>query len=83
MRSAQVNAADYGAPQSRVRLIYIAALAGWTLPDIPLPTHLSPTPLLGTHKETYGIATPPAKPYKAHAMVTIRDAIEDLPAFDW
>lgn len=34
-----LNAAHYGDPQSRERVILFAALKSWKLPDVPPPTH--------------------------------------------
>lgn len=43
-RFSLLNAADYGAPQRRVRLFMLAADEGVTLPTFPLPTHHRPRP---------------------------------------
>lgn len=81
---ALLNASDYGTPQSRSRLVYIAAAVGYPLPDTPQPTHHSIAPRIKPVEASWGaIPTPGYQPYHPHPHVTVRNAICDLPAFDW
>ncbi|KZP00453.1 S-adenosyl-L-methionine-dependent methyltransferase [Calocera viscosa TUFC12733] len=69
-----LQAAQYGAPQMRNRIIFLAALKGETLPDFPLPTH------------TWRSRTSRARDLDGgapHPYVTVEDAISDLPPFHW
>jgi len=59
-----LNAADFGVPQNRERLILMGAKKGLKVPDYPLPTHLRPS-LEGN------FLAPPGP--------TCRDALDDLP----
>lgn len=45
VRYAVPNAIQYGAPQARNRVIFLAARCGIPLPNIPEPTHSHPKPL--------------------------------------
>lgn len=84
MRYALLNASDYGTPQSRKRLVYLAAMVGYPLPDIPQPTHSSIAPKTKAIEASWGIIpTPEYRPYYPHRYVSVRDAISDLPPFDW
>ncbi|EJD02256.1 S-adenosyl-L-methionine-dependent methyltransferase, partial [Fomitiporia mediterranea MF3/22] len=87
-----LNAADYGSPQQRNRVIFWAARLDLALPKWPTQTHI---PRQG-HKAvqrriTNGFLAPLASrnesgekheqaPFYA---VTIKEAIDDLPAWDW
>ncbi|KAH6916709.1 S-adenosyl-L-methionine-dependent methyltransferase [Coprinopsis sp. MPI-PUGE-AT-0042] len=95
VRFAKLQAAHYGTPQDRVRLILMAARQGKTLPEFPHPSHGfssdSFTKSLNMNLP-YGregkseIAAPliRLKPGTApNPPVTIEDAISDLPLFDW
>lgn len=59
-----LNAADFGVPQSRERLILLGAKVGLKLPIYPTPTHIRP----GDASDLLGKAGP-----------TCRDALDDLP----
>ena len=63
-----LNAASYGVPQSRERLILMGAKKGRALPDYPIPT----TSAAGSRRPAKGLPTGP----------TCREAIADLPDAD-
>jgi len=65
-------------------MIYMAARQGLKLPTFPLPTHHSTALTVKPLKASWGfVPTPPLSQSFAHLQVTIRDAIGDLPRFDW
>ncbi|KZT51804.1 S-adenosyl-L-methionine-dependent methyltransferase [Calocera cornea HHB12733] len=73
-----LQAVQYGAPQERNRVIFMAALRGETLPEFPLPTHTWRSkvgPGLGVLRDEEGGAP--------HPYITVEDAISDLPPFHW
>lgn len=85
IRWAILQAGDYGAPQSRRRLIYFGARVGLTLPNLPLPSHFFHERPQNMQLPTMGFA-PIAlrkKECAPHPEVTVRDAIGDLPPFEW
>ena len=87
VRFGLLQAAHYGAPQRRSRFFLIAAVDGHPLPELPQPSHDFPNahglaiklPVNGRYirpiRSDNGTAP--------HPMVTIQDAISDLPRFDW
>ena len=87
VRFGLLQAAHYGAPQRRNRFFLIAAVDGHPLPELPQPSHDFPDahglaiklPVNGRYirpiRSDNGTA-----PYP---VVTIQDAISDLPRFDW
>ncbi|KAF8308828.1 S-adenosyl-L-methionine-dependent methyltransferase [Clavulina sp. PMI_390] len=86
LRGMMLNAEDFGTPQSRRRFFCVGARWDCPLPDIPPPTHIIPDPSVERSKEVLrrqGIFVPPAHQFAAHKLVTVRDAIGDLPPFDW
>ncbi|KAJ7259550.1 hypothetical protein B0H12DRAFT_1322415 [Mycena haematopus] len=86
-----LQAGQYGAPQDRERIIFLGAMRGHKLPDFPIPTHaFKPArqwkiPLRRTDR----IRPPTCSRtdddhlYAPHPAVTVNDAIDDLPAFEW
>ncbi|KAJ6624492.1 S-adenosyl-L-methionine-dependent methyltransferase [Mycena sp. CBHHK59/15] len=91
VRHKVLQAAQYGAPQTRRRVIFIAAKRGIPLPSFPLPSHAAPK---GNTFSTLPINArmPPLTTSRVpnnyhqwapHPHVTIKDAIGDLPRFDW
>ena len=87
MRFSLLQAGQYGTPQRRVRFFLLASLKSYPLPFFPNPTHavLHPDKLLiklsnGNALEPTFVTGHGSAPFKA---VTIRDAIDDLLAFDW
>ncbi|KLO19271.1 S-adenosyl-L-methionine-dependent methyltransferase [Schizopora paradoxa] len=98
VRVGVLNAACYGSPQFRRRVIFWAARLAFPLPKFPAPTHTVPSsmmkkgvtrmssclpgdvkiyhPQMHDHlkKDVYDAPYPP---------VTVKDAISDLPEFDW
>lgn len=84
VRYGKLNAADYGAPQSRTRAIYMAARADLNLPQLPSPTHFSTATHLKPNTAPWGIF--PVVNYPdlfMHGPVSVGNAINDLPAFNW
>lgn len=85
VRFSVLQAGDFGTPQSRRRLIYVAALSGRTLPEFPLPTHHFHKRPQYMKLPTWGNAPIAIREdgCAPHFEVTVRDAISDLPQFDW
>lgn len=84
VRYALLDAADYGAPQSRRRMIYMASQHGLALPNFLSPTHHSPSPPPRQIQASWGfVPVVPHRNFFAHLPVSIQDAIGDLPRFDW
>ncbi|CAL1693859.1 unnamed protein product [Somion occarium] len=86
IRIALLQAAHYSTPQSRVRFFLVAAQNHLQLPAFPTPTHefplhdaleIKPPDILPLRPM---ITVDGSAPYK---YVTVQDAIEDLPIFDW
>ncbi|KAF8899291.1 S-adenosyl-L-methionine-dependent methyltransferase [Infundibulicybe gibba] len=86
IRFGLLQAGHYGTPQSRVRFFIIGAQEGFSLPELPQPTHDFP-PVHGLHiKMPQGGSIHPIRTtigVASHPPVTIDDAIGDLPRFDW
>jgi DNA (cytosine-5)-methyltransferase 1 len=83
------QAAHYGAPQTRQRFIMIAARQDQPLPSLPTPSHQSSKPPMSLHsllgpkfKDSHNSAFP-TKLADLFPMVTVEDAISDLPQFNW
>ncbi|KAJ7025347.1 S-adenosyl-L-methionine-dependent methyltransferase [Mycena alexandri] len=83
---------EYGAPQDRERVIFLAAKRGHKLPELPTPTHAFfkagrdwKFPLRKSDRIRRSIQskTDEQHIYAAHPPVTVDDAIDDLPKFDW
>ncbi|KAG1724751.1 S-adenosyl-L-methionine-dependent methyltransferase [Suillus paluster] len=88
-----LHAANYGAPQARKRVLFVAARQGVPLPDFPIPTHFFPHSRVQRVKLPTGAYLGPVSRLKygdnnadlsapLH-FVTIHEAIGDLPPFDW
>ncbi|KAH7889609.1 S-adenosyl-L-methionine-dependent methyltransferase [Phlebopus sp. FC_14] len=89
-----LQAAQYGAPQGRRRVIFWGARRDMLLPEWPLPTHCSPAKLYAVQLPG-GITLAPTVRFKNDEdskdndcsaplhFVTIYEAIGDLPPFDW
>ncbi|KAJ4475666.1 hypothetical protein J3R30DRAFT_3405914 [Lentinula aciculospora] len=86
-----LQAANYGAPQSRERVIFWGARQGLKLPEFPIPTHTFAAKehhLLEHADLKLSRSTRSRDPERPHFFapfraVTVHDAIADLPAFDW
>ncbi|KAJ7685495.1 S-adenosyl-L-methionine-dependent methyltransferase [Mycena polygramma] len=87
-----LQAGQYGSPQDRERVIFFGAKRQCKLPEFPIPTHAFFKPAKNYQLFIKNDYIPPAKRgrgpdddhiFAPHASVTIRDAIGDLPAFDW
>jgi hypothetical protein len=62
----------------------MCARQGLKLPNPPSPTHHSTTLIQKPLKTSWGYVTsPPHNRSFPHMQITIRDAIGDLPPFDW
>ncbi|KAF9246401.1 hypothetical protein BU15DRAFT_70495 [Melanogaster broomeanus] len=92
-RFAVLQAAQYGAPQGRKRVIFWGARRDVLMPEWPIPTHCSPMwlyraklptgstlPLIIRNKCEDGLDDDRSAPLH---FVTIHEAIGDLPPFDW
>ena len=86
-----LNAADYGAPQKRCRVIFWAAKLGLDLPKWPLPTHIPPGPFAIGARNIAGVHRPipiaSRNPFEEEGetgrrapflAVTVEEAINDL-----
>lgn len=77
-----VQAGHYGVPQSRRRLIIIAAAPGFSLPRYPEPQHVFTKRgcqlsfIVNNSKFSTGAKWRDSAPYRA---ITVRDAMSDLP----
>ncbi|KAJ3984503.1 S-adenosyl-L-methionine-dependent methyltransferase, partial [Lentinula detonsa] len=86
-----LQAANFGAPQSRERIIFLGARQGLKLPEFPMPTHAYSAQehrLLEHADLKLCRSTRSRDPSRPHFFapfraVTVNDAIGDLPAFDW
>jgi DNA (cytosine-5)-methyltransferase 1 len=84
-----LQAGQYGAPQSRNRIIFWGALRGYTLPPYPLPTHAYPVKVF-FRKLAGGVKIPPVTRAPSpqneddyhqiapHHPITVNDATSDL-----
>ncbi|KAH9849210.1 S-adenosyl-L-methionine-dependent methyltransferase [Lenzites betulinus] len=87
VRFGLLQAAHYGTPQYRVRFFMVAALQGYPLPQLPQPTH--DFPLKDAMEIKFSPELPPIQPILTTngtaplKFVSIKDAIGDLPDFDW
>ncbi|KAJ6477327.1 S-adenosyl-L-methionine-dependent methyltransferase [Mycena vitilis] len=87
-----LQAGQYGAPQDRERVIFLAAKRGHKLPDFPAPTHafFRPAKKYKIPLRKRDRIVPPAYSrtdedhlHAPHPTVTVDDAIDDLPPFEW
>jgi DNA (cytosine-5)-methyltransferase 1 len=81
-----LQAGHYGAPQTRLRFFLIAAQQGLPLPSLPQPTHAFPdgkSLKIKLCDETEIIPVDGSGHTIAHKFVSIKDAIGDLPLWDW
>jgi len=93
VRIANVEATSCGSPQERRRMIFLAAKEG--LPCLPPATHVTPSDRLGKSSgiKLWPGGDAPSRHFVTSAgllrgcapfpTVTVIDAIDDLPAFDW
>ncbi len=77
--SASLNAANYGIPQTRTRAFFVASLN--KLPDLPQQTHYHDTKSNCTAINPYCSQLNLFEP-SISSIVTVRDAIGDLPPLD-
>lgn len=89
VRFGLLQAASYGAPQKRVRLIIVIAAKGEALPQLPTSTHNCPVSdslIIRLPDEPLSTALRPVSTAQGTApnhYITIRDAIGDLPRYHW
>jgi DNA (cytosine-5)-methyltransferase 1 len=77
--STSLNAANYGIPQTRTRAFFVASLN--KLPDLPQQTHYQPKKSNFKAKNICSSQLNLFEP-SISSIVTVRDAIEDLPPLD-
>ncbi|KAJ8522382.1 hypothetical protein ONZ45_g1036 [Pleurotus djamor] len=85
-----LEAAQYGAPQGRQRVIFWGSRRGNAIPDFPLPMHCFAAQIFKQPDYTELLPVTRAKNIDLchHSVaplptVTVEDAIGDLPPFDW
>jgi DNA (cytosine-5)-methyltransferase 1 len=86
VRYGMLHAGQYGAPQVRRRIIFIAAKRGIPLPNLPQATHLTPEPtVLDLVIEDHGrfAVNKKGKEVAPLGTVTVQDTIGDMPAREW
>lgn len=86
VRFSLLEAAHYGTPQARVRFFLIASRIGCTLPSIPSPLYHLPTKDTLTIRFPHALHISPIPPTAGcapHSYISVKDAIGDLPWFDW
>lgn len=82
-----IQAGYYGVPQNRWRVFILAAAAGLTIPDFPLPVYEFPrTTIFGATAFRANIIKPPDSGgdlfWKPKPCITVGDSIGDLPAIN-
>jgi DNA (cytosine-5)-methyltransferase 1 len=89
VRMVQLDARSFGSPQNRIRLFLICARQGVPLPSLPTPTHANPEMkrniFVAASKSDRSFyvghqGEPGSGPLPA---ITVRDAISDLPDFEY
>lgn len=87
VRFGLLQAAQFGAPQERRRVIFSAARRGLTLPKLPEPTHCFEDPRLGIKlpgELNSVVGSGGLSPSRgALAPVTVGDTLADLPRFEY
>ncbi|KAG9035301.1 hypothetical protein FRB95_011596 [Tulasnella sp. JGI-2019a] len=92
IRWRKYQAAQFGAPQNRERLIYMAAKRHLVLPSVVLPTHWpmipgTDQPLLSKQTNLPNFPIFDLRPVRItgapHRAINAREAIGDLCAYDW
>lgn len=85
IRFGLLQAAHYGAPQTRVRFFMVAARLGYVLPDLPVPVYSFPLNDSLDIKLPHGLVLRPIDTARETLFnyISIHDAISDLPRFDW
>ena len=89
-----LQAGQYGAPQSRLRVIFMAAKRGLLLPKFPVPTHCTADDVQHYNLETGNLLRPVVRvvptddrelgarqtwlQFAPHLRVSVEDAISDL-----
>jgi DNA (cytosine-5)-methyltransferase 1 len=89
VRMVQLDARSFGSPQNRIRLFLICARKGVPLPSMPEPTHANPELKVVNF---FGVSTS-SRPFHVGTRgeiksgplpaITVRDAISDLPRFEY
>jgi DNA (cytosine-5)-methyltransferase 1 len=89
VRLVQLDARSFGSPQNRVRLFLICAKKGVPLPSIPQPTHANPHLARNIFdggsisNRTFYVGDKGDCGSAPYPAVTVRDAISDLPRFEY
>ncbi|KAG5636823.1 hypothetical protein H0H81_006739 [Sphagnurus paluster] len=85
-----LQAGQYGAPQSRRRVIFWGAKRGFPIPDYPVPIYAFDKGMNSSNLPTARIlpvsrSRDPDDPHQCAPLraITVNDAISDLPPFDW
>ncbi|KIP09557.1 hypothetical protein PHLGIDRAFT_116344 [Phlebiopsis gigantea 11061_1 CR5-6] len=94
-----LQAGQYGAPQSRLRTIFLGAKRDLPLPAFPIPTHCTADDVQHVTLETGNLLRPVVRvipsvtgdikarrswlQFAPLLRVSVEDAISDLPRFDW
>ena len=89
VRMVQLDARSFGSPQNRIRLFLICARKGVPLPSIPEPTHANPELKVvnffgvSTSRRPFHVGTKGEIKSGPFPALTVRDAISDLPRFEY
>jgi site-specific DNA-cytosine methylase len=89
VRMVQLDARSFGSPQNRIRLFLICARKGVPLPSIPEPTHANPELKVvnffsaSTSRRPFHVGSKGELGSGPLPPITVRDAISDLPCFEY
>jgi site-specific DNA-cytosine methylase len=89
VRMVQLDARSFGSPQNRIRLFLICARKGVPLPSMPEPTHANPDLKIvnfssaSTSKRPFHVGSKGELGSGPLTPITVRDAISDLPRFEY
>jgi DNA (cytosine-5)-methyltransferase 1 len=89
VRMVQLDARSFGSPQNRIRLFLICARKGVPLPSIPEPSHANPELKMvnffgiSNSRRPFHVGTKGEIKSGPLPAVTVREAISDLPRFEY
>jgi site-specific DNA-cytosine methylase len=89
VRMVQLDARSFGSPQNRIRLFLICARKGIPLPSIPEPTHANPDLKVNNFfaaansTRSFHVGSKGELGSGPLPAITVRDAISDLPRFEY